>query len=110
PTAFSLEELSKLWSVFFQTPYTLSVAYHGTVVFIEGEEKHVTPLPVQERVVRAVPFRRPVIEAVQSPAGSREPITADTKLVILGQRLRGEVTTVLVDDVPVAPEGLTDTR
>lgn len=30
PLPLSLEELSKLWSVFFQTPYTLSVAYQGT--------------------------------------------------------------------------------
>ena len=29
PMALSLEELSKLWSVFFQAPYALSVAYHG---------------------------------------------------------------------------------
>lgn len=36
PVALNLEELSKLWSVFFQTPYVLSVAYTGTVVFIEG--------------------------------------------------------------------------
>jgi hypothetical protein len=32
----SLEELSKLWSVFFQTPYTVSVAYRATVVRIEA--------------------------------------------------------------------------
>src|SRR5829696_4573415 len=40
PGSFSLEELSKLWSVFFQTPYTLSVAYQASVVLIEPE---VTP-------------------------------------------------------------------
>ncbi|MFO1434143.1 MAG: DUF4255 domain-containing protein [Candidatus Competibacteraceae bacterium] len=39
----NLEELSKLWSVFFQTPYTLSVAYQASVVLIESEE---TPQPV----------------------------------------------------------------
>src|SRR5262249_500079 len=34
----TLEELSKLWSVFFQTTYHLSVAYQGTVVLIESED------------------------------------------------------------------------
>lgn len=34
PLGFNLEELSKLWSVFFQTPYTLSVAYTASVVLI----------------------------------------------------------------------------
>ncbi len=33
----SLEELSKLWSVFFQIPYTLSVAYRASVVLIESQ-------------------------------------------------------------------------
>jgi hypothetical protein len=35
PLALSLEELSKLWSVFFQVPYALSVAYEASVVLIE---------------------------------------------------------------------------
>ncbi|MFN2624138.1 MAG: Pvc16 family protein, partial [Chthoniobacterales bacterium] len=35
PMGLSLEELSKLWSVFFQTPYALSVAYQASTVFIE---------------------------------------------------------------------------
>ena len=42
PLPLSLEELAKLWSVFFQIPYTLSVAYQGTVVLIESED---TPQP-----------------------------------------------------------------
>lgn len=35
PLSLSLEELSKLWSVFFQVPYALSVAYEAAVVLIE---------------------------------------------------------------------------
>src|SRR5205085_262257 len=38
PLHFSLEELSRIWSVFFQIPYTLSVAYQGSVILIEGDE------------------------------------------------------------------------
>jgi hypothetical protein len=37
PLNLSLEELSKLWSVFFQVPYTLSMAYFASVVLIEAE-------------------------------------------------------------------------
>ena len=36
----SLEELGKLWSVFFQTTHVLSVAFQGTVVLIEGRAPH----------------------------------------------------------------------
>jgi len=35
PLALSLEELSKLWSVFFQVPYVLSIAYQVSTVLIE---------------------------------------------------------------------------
>lgn len=47
--ALSLEELSKLWSVFFQTPYALSVAYHVSVVLIEAEDNATPAAPVLQR-------------------------------------------------------------
>jgi hypothetical protein len=49
PLAVSLEEMSKLWSIFFQTPYALSVAYQGTVVLIDSEEPAQPALPVLKR-------------------------------------------------------------
>jgi hypothetical protein len=45
PTELNLEELSKLWSVFFQTRYVLSTAYTATVVLIEAETPPVSPAP-----------------------------------------------------------------
>lgn len=33
----NLEELAKLWSVFFQVPYTLSVVYRASPVFVEAQ-------------------------------------------------------------------------
>lgn len=41
----NLEELSKLWSVFFQIPYVLSVAYRASAVLIEAQED-VPPIPL----------------------------------------------------------------
>ena len=49
PAAISLDELSKLWSVFFQTPHALSVVYHANVVLIEAEESGPSALPVLQR-------------------------------------------------------------
>jgi hypothetical protein len=49
PMPLSLEEMSKLWSVFVQTPYALSVAYEGTVVLIEADESPAPVLPVLQR-------------------------------------------------------------
>jgi len=36
PLSLNLEELSKLWSVFFQTSYALSMAYQASVILIES--------------------------------------------------------------------------
>jgi Pvc16 N-terminal domain len=56
PVALTLEELSKLWSVFFQTPYALSVAYQASVVMIDAEEEAQPAPPVQERAVAVGPL------------------------------------------------------
>ena len=49
PDSLSLDELSKLWSVFMQTPYALSVIYRATVVLIESDESAALALPVLKR-------------------------------------------------------------
>jgi hypothetical protein len=55
PMSLNLEELSKLWSVFFQTTYVLSVAYRASVVLLTAEAQPLLAQPVAERVVRALP-------------------------------------------------------
>lgn len=45
----SLDELSKLWSVFFQTPYALSLAYNASLVLIETDDVVESALPVLQR-------------------------------------------------------------
>ena len=55
PEPLSLEELSKLWSVFFQTPYSLSVAYMASVVLIEAGERPRPTLPVITRMIDVEP-------------------------------------------------------
>ena len=87
PLSLSLEELSKLWSVFFQTTYVLSAAYRASLVFIEEEVTPVTPLPVRERQVFVVPFQQPFIGDVEP-----EIVATGATLTISGQNLRGDVT------------------
>jgi hypothetical protein len=110
PSAMSLEEMSKLWSVFPQTPYSLSVAYQGTVVLIESEDMPHTALPVRERNLFVVPFRHPVIDQVVSQAGPEQPIVAGSTLLIQGRQLRGEITQVLLGGIEVTPPVITDTQ
>jgi hypothetical protein len=112
PLPLSLEELSKLWSVYFQTPYSLSMAYQGTVVLIESEESTRSSLPVQARNIYVVPFRQALIETVNSADGEDQFIISISMLIITGKRLRGEVTQVRVGGVEVTPavEDVSDTR
>lgn len=49
PLSLSLDELSKLWSVFFQTPYALSMAYTASLVLIETDDVVEPALPVLQR-------------------------------------------------------------
>ena len=49
PLPLSTEEMSKLWSVFFQTPHALSVAYQASVVLITGTDGAQQARPVLRR-------------------------------------------------------------
>lgn len=51
----NLEELSKLWTIFFQTPYVLSVAYQASVVFLTKDQQPFVPQPVREPVIHVQP-------------------------------------------------------
>ena len=113
PTSLSLEELSKLWAVFFQTQYTLSITYQGTVVLIETDDIPSASLPVLERNVYAVPFRMPVVEEIKldSPAGG--PITAANNVVIVGRALKGDAVQITFGGSklpPVVPTSVADTE
>jgi hypothetical protein len=67
PVNYSLEELSKLWSVFLKTDYVLSVAYSASVVLIETDDPVPPPArPVFEPRVTALPFSLATIAAVES--------------------------------------------
>jgi hypothetical protein len=116
PNTLSLEDLSKLWSVFFQTPYALSVAYQGTVVLIESEAEPREALPVRERNVYTVPFLQPTIERIMSRANQDEPVSADQPilarytLVLAGRQLRGDVTRVRIAGEEREPVEVEDAR
>jgi len=112
PVPLSLEELSRLWSVFFQTPYTLSMAYQGTVVLLEADETPTRPLPVRSRNIDVFPFQRATLEAAVSVDGDAGPVEMGGTMLLRGRGLAGPVTRVRVgpaDLMPVAGS-LTNTQ
>ncbi len=103
PLPLSLEDLSKLWSVYFQTAYNLSIAYQGTMVLIESEDSTQAALPVRARNIYTIPFREPLVDQVKSAEGIENLILSDSTIVVSGQRLRGDVTRIRVGGLEVTP-------
>jgi len=101
PLSFNLEELSKLWQVFFQTDYFLSMAYSASVVVIDSEVNPAPVLPARARQVYALPISQPVVERVVAQDGGQ--IVAQSRLSIQGRGLTADVTTVLLDGSAVTP-------
>ena len=112
PMALSLEELSKLWSVFFQAPYALSVAYMGTVILIESDENAPAALPVLRRgkedrgvdtQLGPFPFLESIHVAVPEDAGRRPRLPSlpvaqlGTVLTLTGSNLGGDIVSVQFD-------------
>ncbi|MBE9062410.1 DUF4255 domain-containing protein [cf. Phormidesmis sp. LEGE 11477] len=113
PLDLNLDDLSKTWSVFFQTPYVLSLAYKSLVVLVEGDEVMARSLPVRERRSGGFSpyFARPKVESVTARAGKTALILADSTLLIRGTQLKGEQgTTVQIGKVAIAPETITPTE
>lgn len=88
PMLLSHDELSKLWSIFFQVPYALSASYLCSVVLIESD---LTPQPV-------LPIRRaglvvqpealpPQLERVSPQTLS---LSGDARITISGSNLQAD--------------------
>ena len=103
PQFMSAEEISKWWSA-LQTHYRPTVAYQVSGVLIQGRRATKPALPVRQRNVYAVQFRHPLITAVESVAGSDKFIELGDTLLIRGQRLRGQLTRVVIDGVEFTPD------
>lgn len=90
PTMMNTEELSKIWSVFFQTPYVLSFACQGSAVLIEGQRQSGRPLPIRKREFYTTPSQ-PSIFQVVSEAGVNQPVVASSNLTIRGQHFNPQI-------------------
>jgi Pvc16 N-terminal domain len=108
-----LDDISKLWSNFYQTPYRLSITYQASVVLLDADTQVQPALPVLTRGLDAAALTIPVVSRVVAGTGPADPIVPGTTIRIEGQQLRGTyLTRVRLDDaeVPVPADGVTGTR
>lgn len=113
PLDLNLEDLSKAWSVFFQTPYLLSIAYKVLVVLVAGEESPTRGLPIRDRRTNGLSpfFQQPQVEGIRAQGGVAEAIVADSTLVITGKQLKGDgATLVRLCGVEVTPTEISATQ
>ncbi|MEB3290941.1 MAG: DUF4255 domain-containing protein [Leptolyngbya sp.] len=108
PEDLSLDDLSKVWSVFFQTPYALSMAYKVMAVVIDGEDPADRALQVRERPIQGItPFpSRPQVDRILAQEGPYHPILPTTCLYIQGTHLKGPQTRIRLGHPDLAPQDL----
>jgi Pvc16 N-terminal domain len=106
-----LDELTSLWSSFFQSPYMLSCTYKISVLLLDGSTPSRRALPVRDRQVAASPFSiQPVIEQIISESGRYQPITRESVLLVRGSQLQSGNTQVRIGSALIAPLSVTATQ
>ncbi|NJL10137.1 MAG: DUF4255 domain-containing protein [Calothrix sp. SM1_7_51] len=107
PHSMNTEDLSKIWSILFQTPYVLSFAFMSGAVLIEGNKGSGRPLPVRRAEFYTTPTQA-MISQVLPDGRANQPIDATTNLTIRGKQLQGERTVVKIGDAKLSPQKVND--
>jgi hypothetical protein len=105
----SLDEMTKLWSSFFQTNYRISIPYQATVILLESKQESRPVLPVRDRVVHVFQFKQPLIDKLEPQViGASE----DTQLLIVGRNLKADKVIIKFRNISLEPEpkNITDTK
>jgi hypothetical protein len=110
PVDISLEDLSKAWSVFYQVPYVLSIAYRACLVIVEGRENFQRALPIRDASPAGiVPFpASPYIEQVVAQGNRFEPIVIGSVMIIRGRSLLSQIVEVHIGDLVITPTSVQD--
>jgi hypothetical protein len=111
PIAFSLEELSKLWSFLLKIDYVLSAAYLASVVLIETDDAVPDPaLPVLSYDIVTQPFALPVISSITNAADPNAAIGDGATIVLSGTNFGATApatSQVLISGVTLTPSVVT---
>lgn len=109
PANLSTDDLSKIWSVFFQSPYVLSFAYHGSTVLIEGEKPGRSSLPLRSRQFFVMP-NQPLIKSIEIEGEPNQPAILSSVVKIKGQQLQRSTVQVRIGNAKAIPQRVVDTE
>lgn len=103
PQTISVDEISRLWSLYPTTNYRLSVGYEAAVVLIDRPHRTKSAFPVRSTNLYALSFRQPVIETV----APQRALPGET-LRITGRNLAAEVVKLRFGAVSADPTSVAD--
>lgn len=101
----TIDEFSKIWSIFYQVPYAISLVYEVSHVVIQTEEPARTPLPVAQPRLWLAPKSDLRLDGARGPEGA-SPVWGGV-LEVKGQGLAKPGLTLEVDGVALADAGIT---
>jgi hypothetical protein len=107
----NLEEFSKLWSVFFQTQYQLSIGVQASVLLLEAPLTPSPRRPVRDRGIYSGMPRPPSITAIDPQMTPRTVSGARARITLAGVALSGASTRARLGPLdPVAVVSASDTQ
>jgi Pvc16 N-terminal domain/IPT/TIG domain len=105
PLGLTLDELSRVWSVYYQTSYALSVCYQASVVYLEDTSSPSTSLPVRSPNFVSTTIQIPAVLSV-----SPQPATAGATITISGPNVGVAGSMVVIGDASPAPATIVNAR
>lgn len=104
PMLLSHDDLSKLWSIFFQVPYALSAAYLCSVVMIEADLTPHPSLPIRRAELAARPDSLP--PQIDRVSPQTLALTGEARITLSGSNLRAD-DVVRFGDLEASPASAT---
>jgi len=103
----TIDDLSKVWSIFYQVPYVLSLAYEVNYVVIETTDVPPVPLPVARPEIWVSPIAAFRLDSAGSTPGSPIPPVWGGTLHVKGRGLAMPGLALEVDGTPLVMTGVT---
>jgi len=112
PVTLDSEELSRIWGLFGQNVFALSMAWEVTTVQLEGSMSTAPGLPVSDVGLAVVPAPVPRLTAAYEETTRQPVVEADGTLVVEGSGLMSEAAELLIGTArrTLAPDDLVDGR
>jgi hypothetical protein len=110
PLTLPIEEIAKLWTVFFQSSYALSVAFRASPVMVAADQPVSEAPPVTTPQLAAFALTSPKIASIVPQGGQPGgPITSGAGVVVSGSGFDPATAQVLIAGAPVSSSAATPT-